>query len=130
MDCSRNEACKNNSIMFLDFIFFVFKIKRDKKVQSCVGKRKFGFFCGKTECRNGAIIDLYSECQNGYTGNIGIILIGRFFTVRWRSNLVVRMLWPVPLLDEHKFCEHVQGRVSRSFPLRPKLWDIFQSPIL
>ena len=50
MDCFRDGACKSRSTMFLDFAFFVFNIKHGKKVQSCVGKQKPGFFCGEAKC--------------------------------------------------------------------------------
>ena len=45
-------------------------------------------------------------------------------------SLAVRMLWPALMLDDHKLCANAQGIVLLTFLLRPRLLDIFRSPIL
>ena len=56
MDCSRNEACKNKSIMFLDLALFVFNIKRVKNSIPALANGILVSSVGKRNAGNGAII--------------------------------------------------------------------------
>ena len=81
MDCSRNEACKNKSIMFLDFALFQYKT--GQKIPVLCWQTEIWFLLwgsGKQEV--GPLLVVYFGCQNGDTENIGILLKVVFFEVQ------------------------------------------------
>ena len=89
MDCSHKVAFENKIIVFIDFALFYFNRKRAKRSNHVLANRHLAN-CGMQEV--GPLLILYSECQNGDTENIGILLIRVCFAVRRLDNVVVRML--------------------------------------
>ena len=79
--------------MFLDFALFVFNIKTGLKKSSPVLATEIWFLLWESEMQEvGPLSVVSSECQNRDTKNIGILLIGVFFAVRRRNNVIVRIL--------------------------------------